>query len=51
MAMGIPRALALGAIRFSLGRETTDAELDRVAEVFPRVVTKVRALAGVLARA
>jgi cysteine desulfurase len=51
MAMGVPRALALGAIRFSLGRETTDAELDRVAEVFPRVVAKVRALAGVLARA
>lgn len=51
VAMGVPRALALGAIRFSLGRETTDAELDRVAEVFPRVVVKVRALAGVLARA
>ena len=51
VAMGVPRSLALGAIRFSLGRETTDAELDRVAEVFPRVVAKVRALAGVLARA
>ena len=51
LAMGIPRALAVGAIRFSLGRETTADELDRVAEVFPRVVTKVRSLAGVLARA
>jgi cysteine sulfinate desulfinase/cysteine desulfurase-like protein len=35
----------------SLGRETTEEELDRVAEIFPRVVTKVRSLAGVLARA
>ena len=51
VAMGVPRNLALGAIRFSLGRETTDADLERVAEVFPRVVAKVRALAGVLARA
>jgi cysteine desulfurase len=51
LAMGIPRALAVGALRFSLGRETTADELDRVAEVFPRVVTKVRSLAGVLARA
>lgn len=50
-AMGVPRALALGAVRFSLGRTTTEAELDRVADLFPTVVAKVRALAGVLARA
>lgn len=50
-AMGLPRPLALGAIRFSLGRETTEAEVDRAAEVFPAVVAKVRALAGVLGRA
>jgi cysteine desulfurase len=51
VAMGIPRELAVGALRFSLGRDTTAAEIERVAEVFPRVVTKVRSLAGVLARA
>jgi cysteine desulfurase len=50
-AMGVPRELALGAVRFSLGRTTTETELDRVADLFPRVVAKVRALAGVLARA
>jgi cysteine desulfurase len=50
-AMGVPRELALGAIRFSLGRGTTEAELDRVADTFPKIVAKVRALAGVLARA
>jgi len=50
-AMGVPRELALGALRFSLGHETTQAEIDRVAAVFPTVVAKVRKLAGVLGRA
>ncbi|HEV8125295.1 MAG TPA: cysteine desulfurase family protein [Gemmatimonadales bacterium] len=49
-AMGMPRELALGAIRFSLGHETTQADIDRAAEVFPAVVAKVRKLAGVLGR-
>lgn len=47
-AMGVDRALALGAIRFSLGHQTTPAELARVVEVFPSVVEKVRQLASVL---
>jgi cysteine desulfurase len=49
-AMGIPRDIALGAIRFSLGHETTSGDIDRAAEVFPSVVNKVRKLAGVLGR-
>lgn len=47
-AMGIPRELAIGAVRFSLGRETTAADVEQAAEVFPVVVAKVRQLAGVL---
>jgi cysteine desulfurase len=50
VAMGVPRELALGAIRFSLGRETTREDIDRAVEVVPGVVAKVRALAGVLGR-
>jgi cysteine desulfurase len=49
-AMGVPRELAIGAVRFSLGRETTADEVARVADVFPAVVGKVRQLAGVLGR-
>lgn len=49
-AMGVPRELALGSIRFSLGHETTQADIDRAVEVFPSVVAKVRKLAGVLGR-
>jgi len=49
-AMGMPRELAIGAVRFSLGRETTDADVARAAVVFPEVVAKVRSLATVLGR-
>jgi cysteine desulfurase len=51
VAMGVPRELALGTIRFSLGRETTVEDIDRALEVVPGVVQKVRKLAGVLGRA
>jgi cysteine desulfurase len=51
VAMGIRRELALGAIRFSLGRESTRDDIDRAVEVVPGVVAKVRKLAGVLGRA
>jgi cysteine desulfurase len=50
VAMGVPRDLALGAIRFSFGRESTGADVERTAEVMPAVVAKVRKLAGVLGR-
>jgi cysteine desulfurase len=51
VAMGLPRDLALGAIRFSLGHESTAGDVDRVVEVMPAVVAKVRKLTGVLGRA
>ncbi len=50
-AMGIPRELALGTIRFSLGHDTTGDDIGRVAAVFPGIVDKVRKLAAVLGRA
>jgi cysteine sulfinate desulfinase/cysteine desulfurase-like protein len=50
MAMGTPRDLALGAIRFSFGRGSTQGDVERAAEVVPAVVAKVRKLASVLGR-
>ncbi len=50
-AMGVERGAALGAIRFSLGHSSTEADIDRAVAVFPAVVSKVRKLAGVLGRA
>jgi cysteine sulfinate desulfinase/cysteine desulfurase-like protein len=49
--MGVPRELAVGALRFSLGHESTTADVARAAEVFPAVVEKVRKLSAVLGRA
>jgi cysteine desulfurase len=51
VAMGLPRELALGAIRLSLGHGSTADDVARAAEVMPGVVAKVRKLAGVLGRA
>jgi cysteine desulfurase len=42
--------LAMGAIRFSFGRESVAADVDHVAQVMPEVVAKVRKLTGVLGR-
>jgi cysteine desulfurase len=50
-AMGVPREVALGALRFSLGHGSSTADVARVAEVFPKVVEKVRKLSVVLGRA
>lgn len=41
-AMQIPFTAAHGAIRFSLSRETTEAEIDRVIEVMPGIVAGLR---------
>lgn len=50
-AMGVPRELALAALRFSFGKESTGEDVDAVLAVMPRVVEKVRSLTGVLGRA
>ena len=41
-AMGYPEEEARGALRLSLGRTTTDAEIDTAVEVVPRVVASMR---------
>ena len=43
-AMGLPHARALGSIRFSLGASNTEAEIDHVVGVLPRLVEKLRNL-------
>jgi cysteine desulfurase len=42
LGMGLEPRVALGAVRFSLGPSNTDAELDRLAELLPGVVERVR---------
>jgi len=43
LAMGVPADVAQSAVRFSLGRCTTEQEIDRVIEILPAVVAKLRA--------
>jgi cysteine desulfurase len=49
-AMGLPPHRVQSALRFSLGAGTTAAEIDRVLEVAPRLVDRLRRLAGFRAR-
>jgi cysteine desulfurase len=42
-AMRVPPALALGALRLSLSRDTTTADVERVLEVLPALVQDLRA--------
>jgi len=41
-ALGVPRERAGEAVRFSLGRDTTSEEIDRVAAMLPRLVDRIR---------
>jgi cysteine desulfurase len=43
-AMNLDPKIAHGAIRFSLSRYTTDAEIDRALSVLPRVIDRLRAV-------
>ena len=41
-AMNIPYARAMGAIRFSLGRFNTEAEVDFVLEILPKIIEELK---------
>jgi cysteine desulfurase len=43
-AMGLPYTILHGSIRFSLSRFTTEAEIDRVLELMPGIVERLRAM-------
>jgi cysteine desulfurase len=42
-AMGFPEDEARGSLRLSLGRTTTEADIDAAAEIVPRVLSRMRA--------
>lgn len=42
LAMGIPPELAHGSIRFTLGKSTTKADIDKVIKIMPKIVKKLR---------
>jgi cysteine desulfurase len=42
--MGLDPVQAHGSLRFTLGKWTTEEEINKVLEVLPRIVTKLRAM-------
>jgi cysteine desulfurase len=44
VAIGVPLSMAHGSLRISTGRETTDADIDRLLDVLPGVVEELRAM-------
>ncbi len=48
LALGVAPEQAHGSLRFTLGRENTEADVDRVLEVLPGIVAKLRAMSPLL---
>ncbi len=48
MAMGLSHEQAHGSLRFSLGKWTTEEEIERVLDILPRIIAKLRAMSPLL---
>ncbi len=48
VALGLPHEQAHGSLRFTFGRENTEADVERVLEVLPGIVAKLRAMSPLL---
>ncbi len=44
LALGIPAPLAIGSLRLTLGKATTQADVDRLLELLPGIVQRLRAM-------
>ena len=48
LGIGLPGELARASLRFTMGRSTTHEDIDRVLEVLPRIVARLRAMSPLL---
>jgi cysteine desulfurase len=48
MAMGLPHLQAHSSVRFSLGKWTTEEEIDKVLDILPGIVLKLRAMSPLM---
>jgi len=48
LALGLPHEQAHGSLRFSLGKWTAEEEIDRVLDILPRIVAKLREMSPLL---
>ena len=42
LAIGLPHEIAHGSLRLSISEDTTDEEIDKVIEVLPQIVQRLR---------
>jgi cysteine desulfurase len=47
LALGLPREVALGSLRVTVGRPTTETNVDGLLDVLPGIVAKMRSVVGV----
>ena len=47
LAIGLPHEIAHGSVRLSLGRENTEADVDYMLEVIPKVIERLRAMSPI----
>ena len=45
-AMGVPPNLIASSIRLSIGKTTTDEEIDRFVDLMPRIVSRLRSISA-----
>jgi cysteine desulfurase len=50
LAIGLTHEIAHGSLRFTLGRDTVEADIDHVLEVLPGIVEKLRAMSPLYSR-
>ncbi len=50
LSIGRPHEIAHGSIRFTLGRLTTEEDIDKVIDVFPKIVEKLRKMSPLYKR-
>jgi len=43
-AMGVDSAITQGSIRFSLGKDNTEEDIDYVLEILPEIISRLRAM-------
>jgi cysteine desulfurase len=48
LALGLPAEQAHGSLRFTLGRENAEADVERVLEVLPGIIAKLRAMSPLM---
>ena len=44
LALGLPPEVAHGSLRFTLGRENTEDEINRILDVLPGIISTLRAM-------